>query len=253
MTHNPDTPRARGDHDSPHMSPVLPSEDARTILLNRVAWGAVFAGVVMSLVAQLILNMLGVGVGLSTLDPGTGDNPSAETFSMGAGIWWAVSGILASLIGGFAAGRLSGEPKESTAAWHGLTAWAVATLVVVYLLTSAIGNVMGGAMNAVTNVAPAAAQAANNGGLEDQLCNAGVNPDALGAQAADAARSAGDNRQRTAETADRAAKGAATAALVSALALLLGAVAAWFGGRAGAVKPTVTSGALARSRESARM
>ena len=250
MTHNPDTPRARGDHDSPHMSPVTPGEDARTVLINRVSWGAVLAGVVISLVAQLILNMIGVGVGLATIDPGTGDNPSAQAFSMGAGIWWAVSGIIASLLGGFTAGRLSGQPKESTAAWHGLTAWAVAALVVVYLLTSAVGNLMGGAMSTLSRAAPAVSQATSGGALEDQLRRAGVNPDQIAAAAGDAARSAGDdqNRQRATEAADNAAKGASTAALVSAVALLLGAVAAWFGGRAGRVQPTVTSAGLASGR-----
>ena len=80
--HHPDTPRNRGDSDAPHMSPVTPQEDFRTIVLNRVSWAAVLAGVVVSLVTQLLLNMLGLGLGLSTLDPGTGDNPAASTFSM---------------------------------------------------------------------------------------------------------------------------------------------------------------------------
>lgn len=243
MTHTPDTPRARGDHDSPHMTPVTPGEDARTVLINRVSWGAVLAGVVISLVAQLILNMIGVGVGLATLDPGTGDNPSAEAFSMGAGIWWAVSGIIASLLGGFTAGRLSGQPKESTASWHGLTTWAVATLAVVYLLTSALGNVMGGAMNTLTRTAPAVAQA-SGGSLDQQMRNMGIDPGQLSQQA----RSAAGDKQRAAEAADTAAKGASTAALVSAVALLLGAVAAWFGGRAGRVQPTLTSASIAGER-----
>jgi hypothetical protein len=51
----PDTPRSLGDSDAPHMSPVTPDEDARTILLNRVSWAAVLAGVVAMLVTQLIL------------------------------------------------------------------------------------------------------------------------------------------------------------------------------------------------------
>lgn len=111
--YRPHTPRNRGNHDAPH------------VLLNRVSWSAVLAGVVVALVAQLILNMIGVGVGAATLDPGAGadQNPSARGFSLGAAIWWMVSGIVAALIGGFTAGRLSGEPKESTAAWHGLTSW----------------------------------------------------------------------------------------------------------------------------------
>jgi hypothetical protein len=106
-----DTPRRRGDHTAPHVSPVTPAEDVRTVLINKVSWGAVLAGVAVALVTHLILNMLGVGIGAATLDPGTGDNPSASTFSIGAANWFAVAGILAALAGGVAAGWLSGQPK----------------------------------------------------------------------------------------------------------------------------------------------
>ena len=153
--HHSDTPRNRGDYNAPHMSPSTPAEDARTILLNRVSWSAVLAGVVVALVAQLILNLIGIGIGASTLDPtaGAAENPTATGFSIGAGIWWAVSGILASLAGGYAAGRLAGRPKESTAAWHGLTAWAFTTLLIFYLLTSTVGGIIGGAYRTVANAA----------------------------------------------------------------------------------------------------
>jgi hypothetical protein len=131
-------------------------------MINSVSWGAVLAGVVVALVAQLILNMIGVGIGASTLNPGAGaaENPSATGFSIGAGIWWTVSGILAALAGGFAAGRLSGKPKESTAAWHGLTSWALTTLVVFYLLTSTIGGLIGGAYRGLTTAAGGVASTA---------------------------------------------------------------------------------------------
>jgi hypothetical protein len=137
----------------PHLSAVSPAEDARTVMLNRVAWGAVFAGAAVALVTQLLLNMLGVGIGMATLDPGTGDNPSASTFSIAAGIWWVLSGIIAAFVGGYIAGRLSGKPVETTAAFHGLTAWAVTTLIITYLLTTAVGSLAGGALNAVSSVA----------------------------------------------------------------------------------------------------
>jgi hypothetical protein len=89
------------------------------VLLNRISCGAVLAGVVVALVAHLILNMIGVGIGASTLDPGAGadQNPSALGLSIGAALGWTVSGILAALAGGFTAGRLLGQPKETSAAW----------------------------------------------------------------------------------------------------------------------------------------
>lgn len=148
---HPTTPRARGASDAPHLSPVTPAEDARTILINQISWGAVFAGVVIALTAQLLLNLLGVGIGLAMVDPSARNNPDPTAFSIGAGVWWALSGIIASLVGGYAAGRLSGRPKESTTGWHGLIAWAGTTLIVFYLLSTAFGALVGGAYNAVSS------------------------------------------------------------------------------------------------------
>jgi hypothetical protein len=157
-----DTPRNRGDDDAPHLSPATPADDVRTILLNRISWSAVLAGVVVSLVTQLILNLLGIGLGAATIDPTAGavDNPSVSSFSIGAGLWWAMSGIIAAAAGGYTAGRLAGRPKESTAGWHGLTAWAFTTLLVFYLLTSTLGGIIGGAYRTIAGAAGAVATTA---------------------------------------------------------------------------------------------
>jgi hypothetical protein len=305
-----DTPRNRGDANAPHVSPVTPSEDARSVLLNRISWGAVLAGVVVALVAQLILNMIGIGVGASTLDPGAGpeSNPSAQGFSIGAAIWWTVSGILAALAGGFAAGRLAGQPKESTAGWHGLTSWALTTLLVFWLLTTTIGGVVGGAYSAVSSAvggvastaggavqtaAQTAAPSLSTSGnpfapVEQSMRGAmgGNDPAALRDTAVTAVRAAvtGDEQQaadarnraaealakaqnippdearsqvrqyeqqykqgvesakrQATEAASVASRAVSRGALVAAIALLLGAAASWFGGRLGAVDPTITA------------
>lgn len=128
---------------------ILP-DDQRTSLLNRVSWGAILAGVAAALVVQLLLNILGLGVGASSLDAwNTTDNPSASAFSTSAGIWWTVSGIIASFVGGVVAGRLCGAAQVNTARWHGFVSWCTATLVIFWLLTSAIGGILGGAFNAL--------------------------------------------------------------------------------------------------------
>lgn len=122
------------------------------VSLHQVSWGAIFAGAVAALVAQMILNMIGLGIGLATLNPAGNDTPAASSLSMGAGLWWVISGIVASIIGGFLAGRLSGKPAAGTAGYHGLISWAVTTLVIVYLLTSAVGGLIGGAFGGITSV-----------------------------------------------------------------------------------------------------
>ncbi|WP_267428756.1 PhnA-like protein [Methylobacterium sp. GC_Met_2] len=125
--------------------------DTRTVLLNEVSWGAIFAGAVTALVTQVIVNLVGVGVGLASVGTTAADNPSASTVSMGAGIWFVASGIVASLAGGLIAGRLSGKPLPGAAALHGLVSWAVTTLVVLYLLTSAASGIVGGTLGTVSS------------------------------------------------------------------------------------------------------
>jgi hypothetical protein len=151
MALTPDTTHPAYDRDLPTASAVSPAEDMRTVALHSVSWGAVFAGAVIALVAQVILNMVGLGIGLSTVDPAGNGTPTAGSLSSGAGIWFVISGILASAAGGWLAGRLSGKPTNTTTAYHGLIAWAVSTLVVVYLLSSAVGGVVSGASSAVSS------------------------------------------------------------------------------------------------------
>ncbi|UPK31327.1 PhnA-like protein (plasmid) [Bradyrhizobium sp. 195] len=128
-------------------------------MLNQVAWGAVFAGAVIGLVMQVILNMVGLGVGLSTMDIAQGDAPSAGSMSVGAGIWFVVSGIVAAALGGYIAGRLSGKASQSTTAYHGLISWAVSTLTVVYLLSSAASGMIGGAVSTASSALGGAGKA----------------------------------------------------------------------------------------------
>lgn len=216
------------------VTPATPGEDVRTIALNRVSWGAVLAGVVVALVVQLLLSMLGIGIGVATLDPGTSDNPAVSTFSIAAGLWYLVAGIIAAFAGGYIAGRLSGSSFGSTAALHGVTSWAAATLVVFYLLTTAVGGIMGGVFSSVGTVlggagrtAGTAAQVAAPGiasatdpfaAIERQLREAagGNDPAALRDAAVSAVRAVltGDQAQAQ-EARERAAQALAKAQNIS--------------------------------------
>ena len=180
MSTKPNTPRNHGDTDAPHVSPVTPGEDIRTIAINDVNWGAILAGVAAGLILQLLLNMLGLGFGLATLDPGTGDNPSAAGFGVGAAVWWVLSGIFASFTGGWIAGRLAGKPKESTAGIHGVISWAVTALIVIYMLTSAVSGIVGGALGALGSAAGGIARTAG-GAVSVAAPAAAVNPQASSA------------------------------------------------------------------------
>lgn len=120
--------------------------------LTNISWGGVFAGVAIALALHLLLNLLGLAIGAGVIDPAANDTPTATSLSMGSIIWIIVSGIIAAFVGAYVASRLSGRTVRTTGALHGLTSWAVTTLIVFYLLTTSVGALVGGAFTGVTSV-----------------------------------------------------------------------------------------------------
>lgn len=114
-----------------------------------VSWGAVFAGAVGAAAFSLILILLGTGLGLSVVSPWAHDGISATTASVSTIVWITVVQILASVLGGYLAGRLRSRWVtvhthevyfRDTA--HGFLAWSVATLLMASLLSSAVGSIL---------------------------------------------------------------------------------------------------------------
>ncbi|GBD47343.1 PhnA-like protein [Methylopila sp. Yamaguchi] len=141
----------------PGGAPLARADLDRAAALNRfspsrISWGAVFAGVALALTVQFALNLLGVGVGAAVIDPGTSDNPGAAAFTMAGGLWYVAAALIGAFAGGYVASRLSGRAAKTIGGLHGLTAWAATTLVVLYLLTTSIGALVGGAFSGLTSV-----------------------------------------------------------------------------------------------------
>lgn len=187
--------------DPSQFTPLSAAEDAHATVVNEVSWGAIFAGVVVALVVQVLLTMLGAGIGVATFSPATGDNPDATTFSVAAGIWYVIAGIIAAYAGGYMSARMSGKTHATAGALHGLTTWAVTTLLVLYFLTSTVGAIVGGAFSGVASVvgglgqtvaqtaAPVVAAANPLEAVENQVRSSGTDPEALNTAAVNAIRS----------------------------------------------------------------
>lgn len=219
-----------------YREPLTPGEAIRATLLNRISWGAVLAGVVMGFAVHIVLNLLGVGVGLASMDSLTGPGVSNTEISLGAIIWWVAAGVVAAYIGGFTAGRLAGEPKVSTSAWHGLISWAASVLVVTVLMMSAAGaasNIgLGGPMRIVmdqSTVTISPATSAVSGYAIDETSTPGTTAQTFTGSTGETG--AGGSTRMTVS-----ADMLATASLAGAIALILSAIAAWFGGRLGTVR-----------------
>jgi hypothetical protein len=172
------------------------------VTTGEVQWGAVVAGIIVALIGQLLLTLLGMGLGATTVD-----DANADTLAVGAFAWWTVSGIACAFAGGWTAGWVAGASPSIDrieGSFQAFLSWAATTLIVaVMILTLAAAS-------------PLVARVA--GPLSYSVART-VERAAEGSQAA----------QET--VADVASKGA----LASFFALLIGSIVAMGGGYFGVV------------------
>jgi hypothetical protein len=199
---------------------------------KHISWGAIFAGLTTAVIIQLLLTLLGVGIGAASVDP-LHERNSGEGLGVGAGLWFFISGIISMYVGGRVAGRFSGSATRQERMLHGVFTWATTSILSVILLATAVGSLLGGAASMLGSAAGVAAQNPSAQAAMNQpqalLSPTGreqVNDPATRAQAEQKAREAGD----------KAAKRVSQSALWSFFALVLGGLAAAMGARSSAPK-----------------
>ena len=149
---------------------------------RRISWAAIFGGVILVIAVQLLLSLLGAGFGLGTVNTNAGSTPTATTLGIGAGLWWVISSCVALGVGGFVAAWLAGIEIRFDGVLHGLVTWGIATLLTLWLLSSAIGGIIGGGFSALGSVTSAAGSGVSE--VAKPLAQAaGVSPDMIQQQA----------------------------------------------------------------------
>lgn len=175
---------------------------------QRISWGAVFAGTIVSLAVLVVLTALGTGIGLVVAPAAAAEGTGAATgFGIGAAVWMLLTGIGSFYAGGWVAGRLTGIARISESVIHGIVMWSLATVMLAFVFTSATVGALGAASGAVRSTI-------------GQLPNAeAVATDAAG--------------QVQGEDVANASRAAGTAGLFGFLMLLCNAGAAGYGARSG--------------------
>ncbi len=137
---------------------------------SAVSWGSIIAGAFAASTLTFILMLLGSGLGLTAASPWTNEGAGVTTFAVSAAIWLVVVQWLSSGLGGYLTGRLRtswvGIHTDETFfrdTAHGFLAWALATLIVVFVLGSALSAAVGTGVQAVSTVASGAAMGASAG------------------------------------------------------------------------------------------
>ncbi|MEZ0605664.1 YrzE family protein [Paraburkholderia sp. IW21] len=195
--------------------------------LPRVSWGAVIAGVILSLIVYLVLSVLGTAIGASLLSPLSRPNP-LHGFGFGSGVWIIVTTVIAVFVGSYFAGRCA-----PVLGWlHGLLAWAVMILAVAYGMTSIIGgavSVAGNVASAGAAVGATAGKQPGGGTVTDPVAQQVQGMIASAASEVSSPSAAEDARQ----VGDTAARDVARASWFSFAALIVGAVIALGSGSLG--------------------
>lgn len=75
---------------------------------------------------------------------------------IGSDIYLVVTQLLSLAVGGFAAAKLAGVPRTTSSVLHGLSVWALSTLLALWLAISGAGTIFGAASSLVGNTAGAA-------------------------------------------------------------------------------------------------
>lgn len=134
---------------------------------SAVAWAAVIGGAFAAAALSAILVALGSGLGLASISPWPYSGASATTFTAVTGMWLIVVQWLSSGFGGYLTGRL--RTKWVDAHTHevffrdsanGFLAWAVATLLIAAVVSSAASSLIGGVTRSTATVIGAGAQGA---------------------------------------------------------------------------------------------
>jgi hypothetical protein len=147
----------------------------------RASWGGIFAGLVLVLAWQILLNLLGLGLGASALKTIAAGGKPSEGLTAATVIGWVVVSWFTLAAGGYVASRLSGSFREQDGALHGLAVWAAALLVSVLAVTVAAGAgaaAFGGAVSAIAKaggeIAGATAGSAAGTGNSNSAGGAGL-------------------------------------------------------------------------------
>ena len=210
--------------------PVAPVQPARTIdgdrdmeipesyalSQDRVRWPAVFAGLLTALTLLITFGVLGLAVGLTSIDAGdaVAQRGVPSGLGLGSGIWAGISALLAFLIGGWVAGRTAAVFGKGWGALNGMLVFLLAVPLLLWLAGNGVGALLG-----------------SLGGFAQSL---NINPDAVQNAAQSAAGQAQQNAQQvTPAQADAAAQNARNAAWSTLLGLGLATGAATLGGLLG--------------------
>jgi len=111
-----------------------------TLPTDRVRWGPIWAGLLAAFFTLLVLSLLGLAIGASTVNAGQAAQGSGnQNAGQYSAIWAGISAILAFLVGGYVAGRTAAVHERGWAALNGALVFLLALPLLLWLASQGLG------------------------------------------------------------------------------------------------------------------
>lgn len=100
---------------------------------SRISWGALLAGLFVTLAVFVLLSTLGMAIGISSAD-----QFSRDTISIGAGVWAVTTALIAFFCGGCVTSRLTAGESRMEAVMYGTVLWGAAFAMILWVTGSVL-------------------------------------------------------------------------------------------------------------------
>lgn len=194
-------------------------------LISRVAWGALFAGVIVGFITHVLLTMLGLAIGFNVFDPA---QSQVQTLGLGSGIWLVLTSMIATFTGAWVATSLANISFRLDGVLHGILTWGLMLILGLFLLSGGLRMVFGGLGQLTSAVISSGQVTMPEGGIAAvrEHVEEGLTPEAI--QRTEEAQA--QIREMEAQEVSSAAAGVAWMAFITAmLSLIAGAIGGMVG------------------------
>jgi hypothetical protein len=112
----------------------------KDVIVSKVSWSALWAGIFMVAGVQIVMQLFGIAIGVSALNPSAN---ALQGVSLWQGIWAIVSTLSAFFFGGWVASSMIAPARKADGVLMGSVLWAFATTLGIILVSAGLFGAIG--------------------------------------------------------------------------------------------------------------
>ena len=107
-----------------------------------IDWGAVIGGTLVAIATGFALTLLGVAIGVTSLNPFAPASEQAPGWTVAGGLWVAFANLVAIQLGAFVAARAARWPDHHNGMLQGAVVWALSFAIALGILGAGVAGIL---------------------------------------------------------------------------------------------------------------